>query len=293
MNGGPSFTEFLRAIDDSGLDPYEVRYLLHVWRRGACWETVRKVGTLCHMSKSQAHRARVSLLSKGWLTETDEAGRTVQRVALPTSSPVAAVPTGDKLVLDTVAVVPTRDSYVPTGDKLVPTRTTLPLIEQNEIDPSKCLSALPAEPPLSPVDPELVAAREATFGLIAFWEELTKRQRPDDDAAFREKWVKPLNAIWIMCGRNLDAAKAKVQAVRNSILAGGGRIFDPAKLPAHVQALVDAELLPMTAALNGNGRANGYTNYRNDPDAREARNRAVMAEVAREIESGEWTPWTI
>ena len=126
-------------------------------------------------------------------------------------------------------------------------------------EPIKYISApVPAAPPDSEPDPELVAAREATLGLVAFWEELTKRPRPDDDAQFREKWVKPFNAIWITCGRNLDAAKAKIQAVRNSILAGGGRIFDPSKLPAHVQALVDAELLPMTTALNGNGRGNGY-----------------------------------
>ena len=145
----------------------------------------------------------------------------------------------------------------------------------------------------SQVDPELIAAREATFGLIAFWEELTKRKRPDDETLFREKWLKPFNEIWIACGRNLDTAKAKVQAVRNSILAGGGRIFDPSKLPAHVQALVDVELLPMTAALNGNGHSNGRVNFRNDPEAREAHNRAVFAQVAAEYESGEWTPWTV
>jgi hypothetical protein len=95
-----------------------------------------------------------------------------------------------------------------------------------------------------------------------------------------------------MCGRSLDTAKAKVQAVRDSILAGGGRIFDPSKLPAHVQALVDAELLPMTAALNGSN-GNGYRpNFRNDPEAREAHNRKVMAEVAADLANGGWSQWT-
>lgn len=293
MSGGPSFTEYLRAIDDSDLDVYEARYLIHIWRRGACWETVRKVGELCGMSKSQAHRAKASLLRKGWLTEGVEAGRFVQRVALPPVGIVVVVPGRDKMEEDAVVFVPTGDTVVPTRDKLVPTRHTLPLIEQNEMNPTKCLSA--PEPGDSPsqVDPELIAAREATFGLIAFWEELTKRKRPDDETLFREKWLKPFNEIWIACGRNLDTAKAKVQAVRNSILAGGGRIFDPSKLPAHVQALVDVELLPMTAALNGNGHSNGRVNFRNDPEAREAHNRAVFAQVAAEYESGEWTPWTV
>ena len=80
-----------------------------------------------------------------------------------------------------------------------------------------------------------------------------------------------------------------MQAVRDSILAGGGRIFDPSKLPGHVQALVDAELLPMTAALNGNGYR---PNFRNDPEAREAHNRKVMAEVAADFATGGFTSWT-
>ena len=38
-------------------------------------------------------------------------------------------------------------------------------------------------------------------------------------------------------------------------------------------------------------KGNGYKNLRNDPDARESHNRAVLDEVAKEIQSGEWSPW--
>ena len=38
-------------------------------------------------------------------------------------------------------------------------------------------------------------------------------------------------------------------------------------------------------------KSNGYKNFRNDPDARESHNRAVLDEVAKEIQSGEWSPW--
>ena len=240
MSGGPSFTEYLRAIDDSDLDPYEKTYLLRVWRRGTCWEKVESIAKSTKMSRRQAFYARASLVAKGWLTEAVSDGRMGYVVAMPD----CCVSAPDALDVHTVHE-PVHHMHEP-----VHHMHALPLIEQQEDYPIKYFSA-------PEVDPELIAAREATFGLIAFWEELTKRKRPDDETLFREKWLKPFNEIWIACGRNLDVAKAKVQTVRNNILAGGGRIFDPSKLPAHVQALVDVELLPMTAAFSGNGRANG------------------------------------
>ena len=285
MSGGPSFTDFLRAADDSDLDTYEIRYLMRVWRRGSCWESVRKTHETTGMSIGKVSAVRQSLLVKGWLTQATENGRVVYRVAIPNVVNVHTVNT-DAVIVHAV------NGNVHTVNGSVHVVDALPLIEQNEDHPIKYIQPEPGDSP-SQVDPELIAAREATFGLIAFWEELTKRKRPDDETLFREKWLKPFNEIWIACGRNLDVAKAKVQAVRNSILAGGGKIFDPSKLPAHVQALVDVELLPMTAALNGSN-GNGYRpNFRNDPEAREAHNRAVFAQVAAEYESGEWTPWTV
>lgn len=282
MSGAPSFTEYLRAIDDSDLDPYEKTYLLRVWRRGTCWEKVESIAKSTKMSRRQAFYARASLVAKGWLTEAVSDGRMGYVVAMPN----CCVSAPDALDVHTVHE-PVHLVHEP-----VHHMHALPLIEQQEDHPIKYIQPAEGDSP-SQADPELIAAREATFSLIAFWEELTKRKRPDDETLFREKWLKPFNEIWIACGRNLDTAKAKVQAVRNSILAGGGRIFDPSKLPAHVQALVDVELLPMTAALNGSN-GNGYRpNFRNDPEAREAHNRAVFAQVAAEYESGEWTPWTV
>ena len=276
-------TDFFRALDDSGLDVYETRYLLRVWRRGVCWEKVDRIAASTGMSRRQAYYARRRLVEKGWLVETIAEGRVSYSVAIPD----CCISACDAQTVHEVHEV------VHQVHEVVHEVHALPINRPKEDHPINHIDAPDAGEPSSSPDPELVAAREATFSLISFWEELTKRQRPDDDAQFREKWFRPFNAIWIACGRNLDAAKAKVQAVRNGILAGGGRIFDPSKLPAHVQALVDVELLPMTAALNGGGRGNGYTNFKNNPDAREAHNRAVMAEVAQEIESGEWTPWTI
>ena len=278
-------TDFFRALDDSGLDVYETRYLLRVWRRGTCWEKLDGIAKATRMSIGKASQVKKDLTAKGWLKEVVADGRVAYQVDIPN------VVVFHQVKSDVAEFHEVKPEFhqVKSNFHVV---SALPLIDQNEDHPIKYIQPEPGDSP-SQVDPELIAAREATFGLIAFWEELTKRKRPDDETLFREKWLKPFNEIWIACGRNLDTAKAKVQAVRNSILAGGGRIFDPSKLPAHVQALVDVELLPMTAALNGNGHSNGRVNFRNDPEAREAHNRAVFAQVAAEYESGEWTPWTV
>ena len=278
-------TDFFRALDDSGLDVYETRYLLRVWRRGTCWEKLDGIATATRMSIGKASQVKKDLTAKGWLKEVVADGRVAYQVDIPN------VVVFHQVKSDVAEFHEVKPEFhqVKSNFHVV---SALPLIDQNEDHPIKYIQPEPGDSP-SQVDPELIAAREAMFGLIAFWEELTKRKRPDDETLFREKWLKPFNEIWIACGRNLDTAKAKVQAVRNSILAGGGRIFDPSKLPAHVQALVDVELLPMTAALNGNGHSNGRVNFRNDPEAREAHNRAVFAQVAAEYESGEWTPWTV
>lgn len=278
-------TDFFRALDDSGLDVYETRYLLRVWRRGTCWEKLDGIAKATRMSIGKASQVKKDLTAKGWLKEVVADGRVAYQVDIPNVVVFHQV----KQDVEEFHEVKPEFHQVKSDFHVV---SALPLIDQNEDHPIKYIQPAEGDSP-SQVDPELIAAREATFSLIAFWEELTKRKRPDDETLFREKWLKPFNEIWIACGRNLDAAKAKVQAVRNSILAGGGRIFDPSKLPAHVQALVDVELLPMTAALNGSN-GNGYRpNFRNDPEAREAHNRAVFAQVAAEYESGEWTPWTV
>ena len=257
MGNGVNTADFFRAVDDSDLDVYETRYLMRVWRRKVCWEKVDNIAAAIGVSRRQAYYARASLLDKGWLVEVVADGRVAHSVAIPDCC-ISACDAQD--VQDVHEVVHEVHEPVHTVHEVVHEVHALPINRQNEDHTIKFKSAPAptAAPPTPSTDPELIAAREATFSLIVFWEELTKRRRPGNDDQFREKWVEPFNQIWIMCGRSLDAAKAKVQAVRDSILAGGGRIFDPSKLPAHVQALVDAELLPMTTALNGNGRGNGY-----------------------------------
>lgn len=229
--------DFFRALDDSGLDVYETRYLLRVWRRGKCWEKLQSISETTGMSVGKASKVRRDLVAAGWLTEVIHEGHVAYEVAIPDCCSVSCGETEFHEVKPEFHQVKPEFHVV----------HALPINRQKEDHNTK--SAPPA-----PADPELQAAKDATFALIEFWAELTKRQYPAPASVdFRDKWLKPFNAIWIMCGRDVEAAKAKVQAVRADMANRGITIFDPAKLPAHVQVLVDAELRPMTERMNGNG----------------------------------------
>lgn len=62
-----SFTEQLRLIDDADLTPYQFRLLLHYWRVGRCWESVRTTASKCGMSAGQVSQVRRWLLEQGWI----------------------------------------------------------------------------------------------------------------------------------------------------------------------------------------------------------------------------------
>lgn len=239
-----SFTDMLRAIDDSDLTPYEMRYVIRVWRRGACWETVKTTRETTGMSAGQISKVRNSLLEKGWLIRVVAAGKFAFRVAIP-----------DVAIVHTVNDVHAMNGNVHTVNENVHVVRTLPLIEQQEVNPIKYDGAHTNGAPESGGEGEEARATRqaiaAILELTEFWQDLTRRRRPPDEGIFRETWFKPFNDIWIACGRDVDAAKAKVQAVRNDMLAQGLTIFDPGKLAGHVQTMIDRELLPLTQRMNG------------------------------------------
>ena len=252
---------FFRALDESDLDVYETRFLMRVWRRGTCWEKLQSIAETTGMSLGKASQVRRDLLAKGWLNEVIDAGRVAYQVAIPTTGPAIVEVQDVKSIVVEVQDVKTDVAVFhvvePEFHVVKPefhVVSALPFNRQIEDYTIKYSAPADDAPPTDDDRAAKQAAWEATVDLIQYWEHLTKRKRPPDGSSdLREKWIKPFNEIWIACGRNVDAAKVKIQAVRDSILAGGGRIFDPAKLPSHVQALVDTELLPMTTRFNGNG----------------------------------------
>lgn len=242
--------DFFQALDDSNLDPYKVRYLLRVWRRGKCWEKLQSIAKSTGMSVGKACEVRRDLLADGWLEESVYEGRVVYEVALPTCCDVSRNENYIHYVKESYAEVKPDFHEVKPEFHVV---SALPINRQ--IEDHNIKSSVND----APIDDEREGKQQAwnaIVDLIEFWEKITRRRRPADGTDdLREKWIKPFNEIWIICGRDVEAAKAKIQAVRDGMLGRGGSIFDPAKLPAHVQALSDAEMLPMTQRMNGQGAA--------------------------------------
>lgn len=236
-------TDFFRAIDDSDLDTYEIRYLIRVWRRGTCWEKLTKTAeTTKGLSIGKASQVRRDLLEKGWLVMTEADGRMAYQVAIPD---VVAVHEVKSIVAEFHDVKPEFHDMKQNFHGV----HALPINKQNEDHNYKSSVDTPS---LDDERDEKQRAWNAIVELIEFWERLTRRRRPADGTEdLRDRWIKPFNEIWIICGRDVEAAKAKIQAVRDGMLSRGGSIFDPAKLPAHVQAISDAEMLPMTQRMNG------------------------------------------
>lgn len=255
---GVSTAAFFRAVDESDLDVYEVRYLMRVWKRGTCWEKLQSIAETTGMSVGKASQVRRDLLNTGWLKEVIDNDRVAYQVSIPTVEEVQDVKSNVVDVHEVKSIVVEVHEVQPEFHHMKPdfhVVNALPINRQIEDHTIKYSAPADTSPPIDDDRAAKQAAWEATVDLIQFWEQITKRKRPPDGSTdLREKWIKPFNEIWIACGRNVDAAKVKIQAVRDDILAGGGKIFDPAKLPAHVQALVDTELLPMTTRFNGNGR---------------------------------------
>lgn len=119
-----TFTEQLRRFDDAELDPFQFRLLVHYWRVGRCWETVRTTAEKTGMSKTQVGRSRAALIEAGWLQWVEIHGRAALVLAPPEEQPQPQA--GDEPRFteqqtqpleeeDIVVVVPHRDKPSPTG----------------------------------------------------------------------------------------------------------------------------------------------------------------------------------
>lgn len=71
----PSFTAQLRAIDDANLDPYQFRMVMHFWRVGKCFESLRTTAEKCGMSLGKASKVKQWLIDEGWIERTIHMGR--------------------------------------------------------------------------------------------------------------------------------------------------------------------------------------------------------------------------
>lgn len=63
--------ETLRQLDDADLDPYEFRLMMHYWRVGTCWETLRTTSDKCKMSLGKTKSTRDGLVKRGFIKWQD------------------------------------------------------------------------------------------------------------------------------------------------------------------------------------------------------------------------------
>ena len=61
------YTMLPNIMDDSDLDPFEFRLLVHYYRVGACWEGTKTTAQKCNMSVGAVSKKRRSLAEKGWI----------------------------------------------------------------------------------------------------------------------------------------------------------------------------------------------------------------------------------
>ena len=60
-------TEIPNLYDDSDLDPFAFRLLVHYCRRGSCWESIRTTAATCKMSHQSVIKYREELAKAGWI----------------------------------------------------------------------------------------------------------------------------------------------------------------------------------------------------------------------------------
>ena len=65
-----NFVMIPKLIDDSDLDTYEYRLLIHYYRVGNCWKNTSTTAHDCKMSRPQVIAKRKSLEEKGWIKIT-------------------------------------------------------------------------------------------------------------------------------------------------------------------------------------------------------------------------------
>lgn len=62
--------EIPNLYDDSELDPYQFRVLVHIVRRGVCYENDRALAESCQMSAGKANEVKKWLIKQGWVEYT-------------------------------------------------------------------------------------------------------------------------------------------------------------------------------------------------------------------------------
>jgi hypothetical protein len=201
-------TDFIRAIDASDLDPYEMRYLIRVWRRGTCWEKLTSIAESTGMSLGKASQVRRDLVEKGWLVMVEEGGRIAYQVAVPGVEDVHEVK---------VSVVEFHDMKQ----------------EFHEVKPEfHDMSALPINRPK-----EDHSYKQPVDELREYFVTRTTIQPNSYNGAYEQNWREPLSTILAQVSGDVDRAKGLIDASLEVAWGSGGGKTYPVSSPKSIRTI--------------------------------------------------------
>lgn len=205
-----SFTEQLRRIDDAELDVYQFRLIMHYWRVGKSWESLRTTAKKCNISLGKAHETRQWLIDNGWVKWQNVKAGKRERLAIVLCSP--------------------DEQCSPHEQKRSPH-------EQIQQENVHHMNAYLNEP-LILNEPHKKDAAAKITALIEFWCKLTGRW-PKDENDGRRNYGKPAEEILERVGWDLHKAKQALIDTRKSLLAEGRRYMILESIKPFVFATLD------------------------------------------------------
>lgn len=209
-------TPFIPAwLDDLPLDPFEMRVLVHIWRRGTLFASLQVTADHLRISKRQLQECLKRLVENGYLTKQERGERTPVEyspvVQQPIASPAIASPAiaSPAIAPHATTIAPHATGYSTTCHQRYSLEGT-PLKEENLLPPAgdklekkPTAKKTPAQP--SDAEPDTFADWWATYphhphrrsrksALVAYRARLKAGRTPDELLAAARKMADDVRA---------------------------------------------------------------------------------------------------
>lgn len=244
--------EVPNLYDDSDLDPYQFRILVHILRRGTCYENDRSLAESCQMSLGKANEVKKWLIKQGWIEYTV--------VASTGQKGLRAV---DKWLENSQRYGKTRSlhehSSLPDERRSPDEKQSSPherhlKKEPIQEEPSQELSP-PEAAEEKPVERQKTERQIAIGALERHFSDKSGLELPERGTEKQKKaaqitWWSPLGSMWGQVDKQTEVAKQHITAVIAKMRQDGMNISSPGSILKVYQSRVAAE---KTGQANGTG----------------------------------------